>query len=186
MPPCRNPRRRIARPRRGTCVPAAEFRSALSRLATTVSVITTDGPAGVAGVTCSAVCALSDEPAMVLVCIHGKSATNAAIKANRVFCVNSLQAEQRESVAGVRRHREHSDAGALHADGLGHAGYRRAALHTRAGRPRLSKSQTCVTSARTVFSLPRYLRQLNRKAANRCFISGAPMRRRAYCDEYLA
>ena len=78
------------------CVSAVEFRSALSRLATTVSVITTDGPAGVAGVTCSAVCALSDDPAMVLVCIHGKSATNAAIKANQVFCVNSLQTEQRE------------------------------------------------------------------------------------------
>jgi flavin reductase (DIM6/NTAB) family NADH-FMN oxidoreductase RutF len=86
------------------CVPAAEFRNALSRLATSVSVITTDGPAGIAGVTCSAVCALSDEPAMVLVCIHGKSATNAAIKANGVLCVNSLQAEQRElsqAFAGV-------------------------------------------------------------------------------------
>lgn len=86
------------------CVPAAEFRNALSNLATTVSVITTNGPAGVAGVTCSAVCALSDEPAMVLVCIHGKSATNAAIKRNRVLCVNSLQAEQRnlsQAFAGV-------------------------------------------------------------------------------------
>jgi flavin reductase len=78
------------------CVPAAEFRNALSRLATAVSVITTDGPAGRAGVTCSAVCALSDEPAMVLACIHGKNATNAAIKANGVFCVNSLQAEQKD------------------------------------------------------------------------------------------
>jgi flavin reductase (NADH)/flavin reductase/chlorophenol-4-monooxygenase component 1 len=78
------------------CVPASEFRNALSKLATTVSVITTNGPGGVTGVTCSAVCALSDEPAMVLVCIHGKSATNTAIKANGVLCVNSLQAEQRE------------------------------------------------------------------------------------------
>ena len=54
--------------------------------------------------TCSAVCALRDEPAMVLVCIHGKSATNAAIKANRVLCVNSLQAEQRnlsQAFAGI-------------------------------------------------------------------------------------
>jgi flavin reductase (DIM6/NTAB) family NADH-FMN oxidoreductase RutF len=86
------------------CVPAAEFRNALSKLATTVSVVTTDGPGGVAGVTCSAVCALSDEPAMVLVCIHGKSATNTAIKANRVLCVNSLQAEQKnlsQAFAGI-------------------------------------------------------------------------------------
>lgn len=78
------------------CVPAAEFRNALSKLATSVSVITTDGSGGAAGVTCSAVCALSDEPAMVLICIHGKSAANTAIKTNRVLCVNSLQTEQRE------------------------------------------------------------------------------------------
>ena len=49
-------------------------------LLSTVCSGSTNGPAGAAGVTCSAVCALSDDPAMVLVCIHGKSATNAAIK----------------------------------------------------------------------------------------------------------
>ncbi len=76
------------------CVPATEFRNALSRLATAVSVVTTDGPAGTAGVTCSAVCALSDDPAMVLVCVHGKSATNTAIKSNRNLCVNCLQSGQ--------------------------------------------------------------------------------------------
>ena len=36
-----------------SCVTAAEFRNALSNVATSVSVITTDGPAGAAGVTCS-------------------------------------------------------------------------------------------------------------------------------------
>ena len=76
------------------CVPSTEFRNALSKLATAVSVITTTGPAGAAGVTCSAVCALSDDPAMVLVCVHGKSATNAAIKKNGILCVNCLQAGQ--------------------------------------------------------------------------------------------
>ncbi|HET7192886.1 MAG TPA: flavin reductase family protein [Pseudolabrys sp.] len=86
------------------CVPAIEFRNALSRLATAVSVVTTDGPAGTAGVTCSAVCALSDEPAMVLVCVHGKSATNTAIKSNRNLCVNCLQSGQSDlsqAFAGV-------------------------------------------------------------------------------------
>lgn len=76
------------------CVPAAEFRNALSKLATAVSVVTTDGPGGTAGVTCSAVCALSDEPAMILVCVHAKSATNTAIKSNRNLCVNCLQSGQ--------------------------------------------------------------------------------------------
>jgi flavin reductase (DIM6/NTAB) family NADH-FMN oxidoreductase RutF len=55
------------------CVPSTEFRNALSKLATAVSVVTTAGPAGAAGVTCSAICALSDDPAMVLVCVHGKA-----------------------------------------------------------------------------------------------------------------
>ena len=75
-------------------VSATEFRGALSHLATTVSVLTTNGPAGVSGVTCSAVCAASDEPAILLACVHGKSAANAAIKANGVFCVNCLQTAQ--------------------------------------------------------------------------------------------
>src|SRR5215510_6680499 len=73
------------------CVPSNEFRNALSKLATAVSVVTTAGPAGAAGVTCSAVCALSDDPATVLVCVHGKSATNTAIKKNGILCVNCLR-----------------------------------------------------------------------------------------------
>ena len=51
---------------------------------------------GAAGVTCSAVCAVSDEPAMLLVCVHSKSTTNTAIKKNGVLCVNCLQAEETE------------------------------------------------------------------------------------------
>jgi flavin reductase (NADH)/flavin reductase/chlorophenol-4-monooxygenase component 1 len=86
------------------CVSAAQFRGALCRVATAVSVVTTDGKAGLAGVTCSAVCAVSDDPAMVLVCVHGKSATNIAIRRNGVLCVNCLQSAQRElsqAFAGV-------------------------------------------------------------------------------------
>ena len=85
-------------------VPPDEFRAALSRLTTAVSVIATDGPAGVAGLTCSAVCAVSDDPAMVLACVHGKSAANAIIKTNGVLCVNCLQSGQRslsQAFAGI-------------------------------------------------------------------------------------
>lgn len=78
----------------GAPVSASDFRATLSRLATTVSVITSDGPAGRAGLTCSAVCAVSDAPATLIACVHGKSAANAVIKANGVLCVNSLQAAQ--------------------------------------------------------------------------------------------
>ncbi|HEX5212529.1 MAG TPA: flavin reductase family protein [Pseudolabrys sp.] len=85
-------------------VSSSEFRDALSKLATPVSVIATDGPSGRAGLTCSAVCAVSDEPPMLLVCVHSKSAANAVIKANGVLCVNCLQVEQRglsQAFAGI-------------------------------------------------------------------------------------
>jgi flavin reductase (DIM6/NTAB) family NADH-FMN oxidoreductase RutF len=87
-------------------VSAAEFRGAFANFATTVSVIATDGPAGMAGVTCSAICAASDEPPLLAACVHGKSAANAALKANRVMSVNCLDASQvdlSQAFAGVGR-----------------------------------------------------------------------------------
>jgi flavin reductase (NADH)/flavin reductase/chlorophenol-4-monooxygenase component 1 len=82
------------------------FREALSHVTTAVSLITTNGPGGLAGVTCSAVCAGSDDPPIVLVCVHGRSATNQMVKANGVFCVNCLRSDQKELsqvFAGVGR-----------------------------------------------------------------------------------
>jgi chlorophenol-4-monooxygenase component 1 len=75
-------------------VSAHEFREALSRVASSVSIVTTDGAHGIAGFTCSAVCTVTDEPPTVLVCVNRKSAANAVIKANGVLCVNSLGADQ--------------------------------------------------------------------------------------------
>lgn len=75
-------------------VSAGEFREALSRVASSVSIITTDGAQGIAGLTCSAVCAVTDEPPTILVCVNHKSAANAIIKANGVLCVSSLGADQ--------------------------------------------------------------------------------------------
>jgi flavin reductase (DIM6/NTAB) family NADH-FMN oxidoreductase RutF len=77
-------------------VSSADFRHALAKLVTPVSIIATDGPAGPAGLTCSAVCAVSDQPPMLLVCVHGKSAANAVIKSNGVLCVNCLQVGQKD------------------------------------------------------------------------------------------
>ncbi len=74
----------------------AQFRDALSNLATAVSIISTAGPAGMAGVTCSAVSVLSDDPPMVAVVIHRKSAANAVIRANGALCVNTLAADQKD------------------------------------------------------------------------------------------
>lgn len=77
-------------------ISAVEFRGAMSKVTTAVSVIATGGPGGTAGLTCSAVCAVSDTPATLVVCIHGKSAANSVIRANGVFSVNCLQIDQIE------------------------------------------------------------------------------------------
>jgi flavin reductase (NADH)/flavin reductase/chlorophenol-4-monooxygenase component 1 len=81
-----------------------EFRGALANFATSVSVLATDGPAGRVGVTCSAVCSVSDHPATLLACVHAKSSANPIIKANGIFSVNCLDTGQRalsQAFAGV-------------------------------------------------------------------------------------
>ena len=75
-------------------VTAEQFREALSGVASSVSIVSTDGAHGIAGFTCSAVCSVTDEPPTIMVCVNRKSAANAIIKANGVLCVSSLGAEQ--------------------------------------------------------------------------------------------
>nr|WP_301233594.1 flavin reductase [Pandoraea cepalis] len=68
----------------------------MSRLGAAVHVITTDGPAGRAGFTASAVCSVSDSPPTLLVCINRGSASHDAFVRNRVLCVNTLGAGQED------------------------------------------------------------------------------------------
>jgi flavin reductase (DIM6/NTAB) family NADH-FMN oxidoreductase RutF len=87
-------------------VTGEEFREALSRLASSVSIVSTDGAHGSAGFTCSALCSVTDEPPTIMVCVNRKSTANAIIKGNGVLCVSSLGAEQVELsqiFAGVGR-----------------------------------------------------------------------------------
>ena len=73
-----------------------DFLEGMSRAACTVSIVTTDGPGGKAGVTVSAMTSVSADatsPAL-LVCIHHMSAVAKAIQENGVFCVNVLRDEQ--------------------------------------------------------------------------------------------
>src|SRR5437868_14909946 len=79
-------------------VDAATFREAMSRLGAAVHVVTTDGPAGKAGFTATAVCAISDAPPMLLVCLNRRSRATAALHANGAFCVNTLRAGE-EAIA---------------------------------------------------------------------------------------
>ncbi|WP_263261006.1 NADH-dependent FMN reductase RutF [Pseudomonas sp. RIT-PI-S] len=68
------------------------FRDAMARLGAAVNIITTDGPAGRAGFTASAVCSVTDEPPSLLVCLNRAASVYATFKGNGVLCVNVLGA----------------------------------------------------------------------------------------------
>ncbi len=72
------------------------FLQGMSRAASTVNVVTTDGPAGRHGVTVSAMVSVSDDTPQptLLVCVHHLSAVSQAVLDNGVFCVNVLRDDQ--------------------------------------------------------------------------------------------
>jgi len=76
----------------------ARFLEGMSRAATFVSVATTDGPGGLAGVTISSLTSVSadGEHPSLLACIHHQSPAATAIMANRAFCANLLAEDQQE------------------------------------------------------------------------------------------
>lgn len=73
-----------------------QFLEGMSRAATTVTIVTTDGPGGRAGVTVSAMSSVSADRPALLVCVHQASPACAAIKANGSLCVNLLRDDQSE------------------------------------------------------------------------------------------
>jgi flavin reductase len=70
------------------------FREAMSRLGAAVHVVTTAGPAGKTGFTATAVCSVTDQPAMLLVCLNRRSNSAPLLAQNGVFCVNTLGAAE--------------------------------------------------------------------------------------------
>jgi len=77
----------------------AAFIAAMRQVAATVTVVTTDGPAGQSGATVSAFTSLSADPPSVLVCLKADSRIARAVQGNGVFCVNVLP----EDAADVAR-----------------------------------------------------------------------------------
>lgn len=71
-----------------------EYRNAMARLGAAVNVITTAGVAGRRGFTASAVCSVSDTPPTLLVCVNRGHDSHPALLANRVMCINTLNAGQ--------------------------------------------------------------------------------------------
>lgn len=78
--------------------PRDAFLSAMRRVASTVTVVTTDGPSGRAGATVSAFSSLSADPPSVLVCLRTGSRIERAVTGNGCFCVNILS-EDAEDIA---------------------------------------------------------------------------------------
>jgi flavin reductase len=71
-----------------------DYRDAMARLGAAVSIVTTDGPAGRAGFTASAVCSVTDDPPTLLVCMNRESSAYASVAGNKLVCVNVLSAQQ--------------------------------------------------------------------------------------------
>jgi flavin reductase (DIM6/NTAB) family NADH-FMN oxidoreductase RutF len=76
------------------------FREAMSRLGAAVHVVTTAGAAGKSGFTATAVCSVTDQPAMLLVCLNRRSNSAPLLSQNGVFCVNTLGAAE-EKLADI-------------------------------------------------------------------------------------
>src|SRR5690242_146203 len=81
-------------------VEAPAFREAMARLGAAVHVVTSAGPAGKTGFTATAVASVSDQPATLLVCLNRRSNSAPLLSANRVFCVNTLRADE-EGIANL-------------------------------------------------------------------------------------
>ena len=76
-------------------ISSEEFRHALSKFASGVTVVTTrDSQGNLHGITVSAFCSVSLEPPLILVCIDKRTASHYAFGESKVFAVNILRDEQ--------------------------------------------------------------------------------------------
>ncbi|MGH2868901.1 MAG: flavin reductase family protein [Solirubrobacteraceae bacterium] len=76
------------------------FREVFGRFATGVAVVTSAGPSGAGGMTANALCSLSLEPLLALVCFENRARTLPIVRDAGRFAVNLLAADQAD-LAGV-------------------------------------------------------------------------------------
>jgi len=76
------------------------FREVFGRFATGVAVVTSSGTAGSGGMTANAICSLSLDPLLALVCFENRARTLPIVREAGRFAVNLLAASQ-ERLAGV-------------------------------------------------------------------------------------
>ena len=72
------------------------FRAVMGHFATGVTVVTANGPDGPIGMTANAVCSLSLDPLLLLVCFDNDARTLPIVRETRRFGVNVLAAGQEE------------------------------------------------------------------------------------------
>jgi 3-hydroxy-9,10-secoandrosta-1,3,5(10)-triene-9,17-dione monooxygenase reductase component len=83
--------------REGEAEPNRElFRQVFGHFATGVAVVTTAGPARSGGMTANALCSLSLDPLLVLVCFENQARTLPIVREHGLFAINILSAEQRD------------------------------------------------------------------------------------------
>ncbi|MGI8903324.1 MAG: flavin reductase family protein [Solirubrobacteraceae bacterium] len=70
------------------------FREVFGRFATGVAVITSAGPAGAGGMTANALCSLSLDPLLALVCFENRARTLPIVREAGRFAVNLLASDQ--------------------------------------------------------------------------------------------
>ena len=75
-----------------TQVAGKDYRDAMACLGAAVNIVTTDGNAGRAGFTASAICSVTDDPPTLLVSMNRGSSAYASVTGNGVLCVNVLSA----------------------------------------------------------------------------------------------
>jgi flavin reductase len=73
-----------------TEIASEDYRDAMACLGAAVSIVTTDGAAGRASFSASAVCSVTDDPPTLLVCLNRASSAYASVTKNGVVCVNVL------------------------------------------------------------------------------------------------
>jgi flavin reductase (DIM6/NTAB) family NADH-FMN oxidoreductase RutF len=98
-----------------------EYRRTIGHFATGVAVVTARGEQGPVGMTANALCSLSLDPLLLLVCIDNSARTLAPIRATGRFAVNVLCREQRP-LADAFASKEHKPSHFEHTAWRAHEG----------------------------------------------------------------
>lgn len=77
-------------------VDPSDFTAALALAANGVSIVTTDGPHGKAGLTVSSMCSVCADPTLMLACVHAENKFCEIADANEQFAINLLTTDQTE------------------------------------------------------------------------------------------